>query len=85
MDERMILRNKAAKVVRTSGTRCKQPKVLTTFVTLMLSFAGAGISHAGQPRPRMVVLTDVSTWETEDSEFQVQLMVHADLFEILSA
>jgi len=33
-------------------------------------------------KPRMVVLTDVSTWETDDSESLVRLMVHADLFEI---
>ncbi len=37
---------------------------------------------AAQPKPRMVVLTDVSTWETDDSESLVRLMVHADLFEI---
>jgi len=30
----------------------------------------------------MVVLTDVSTWETDDSESLVRLMVHADLLEI---
>ena len=30
----------------------------------------------------MVVLTDVSTWETDDSESLVRLLVHADMFEI---
>lgn len=30
----------------------------------------------------MVVLTDVSTWETDDSESLVRLFVHADLLEI---
>lgn len=35
-----------------------------------------------QLKPRLVVLTDVSTWETDDSESLVRLMVHADLFEI---
>ncbi|WP_442511899.1 DUF1593 domain-containing protein [Novipirellula sp. SH528] len=39
-------------------------------------------SHAGSPKPRMVVLTDVSTWETDDSESLVRLMVHADMLEI---
>ncbi len=34
------------------------------------------------PKPRMVVLTDVSTWETDDSESLVRLLVHADLYEI---
>lgn len=33
-------------------------------------------------KPRIVVLTDVSTWETDDSESLVRLLVHADLFEI---
>lgn len=30
----------------------------------------------------MVVLTDVSTWETDDNESLVRLLVHADLYEI---
>ncbi len=34
------------------------------------------------PKPRMVVLTDVSTWETDDSESLVRLLAHADLYEI---
>lgn len=33
-------------------------------------------------KPRIVVLTDVSTWETDDSESLVRFLVHADLFEI---
>ena len=33
-------------------------------------------------KPRIVVLTDVSSWETDDSESLVRLLVHADLFEI---
>ena len=33
-------------------------------------------------KPRIVILTDVSTWETDDSESLVRLLVHADLFEI---
>lgn len=33
-------------------------------------------------KPRIVVLTDVSTWETDDSESLIRLLVHADLFEI---
>lgn len=38
--------------------------------------------RAEQLKPRVVVLTDVSTWETDDSESLVRLMVHADLLEI---
>ncbi|SDM47456.1 Protein of unknown function [Catalinimonas alkaloidigena] len=33
-------------------------------------------------KPRILVLTDVSTWETDDSESLVRLLVHADLLEI---
>lgn len=33
-------------------------------------------------KPRVVVLTDVSTWETDDSESLVRLLVHADMLEI---
>jgi hypothetical protein len=33
-------------------------------------------------KPRIVVLTDVSTWETDDSESLVRLFVYADRFEI---
>lgn len=33
-------------------------------------------------KPRVIVLTDVSTWETDDSESLVRLLVHADLLEI---
>lgn len=35
-----------------------------------------------QLKPRMVVLTDVSTWETDDSESLVRLMVHTDMVEV---
>ncbi len=37
---------------------------------------------AAELKPRIVVLTDVSTWETDDSESLVRLLVHADLLEI---
>ncbi|MGV8827245.1 MAG: nucleoside hydrolase-like domain-containing protein [Breznakibacter sp.] len=33
-------------------------------------------------KPRVVILTDVSTWETDDSESLVRLMVYADMLEI---
>lgn len=38
--------------------------------------------NAAPLKPRMLVLTDVSTWETDDHESLIRLMVHADLFEI---
>ncbi len=33
-------------------------------------------------KPRIVVLTDISTWETDDSESLVRLLVYADRFEV---
>ena len=48
----------------------------------MLFLIGASVSDAEELKPRVVVLTDVSTWETDDSESLVRLMVHGDLLEI---
>ena len=39
-------------------------------------------SKSDEAKPRVIVLTDVSTWETDDSESLVRLMVYADLLEI---
>lgn len=38
--------------------------------------------NSSELKPRIIVLTDVSTWETDDSESLVRLLVHADMFEI---
>ncbi|UZD21826.1 DUF1593 domain-containing protein [Algoriphagus halophytocola] len=59
-------------------------RILSLSFFVFLSFTGfAQQSNNGQiPKPRIVVLTDVSTWETDDSESLVRLMAHADLFEI---
>ncbi|MDL5513529.1 DUF1593 domain-containing protein [Arenibacter sp. M-2] len=35
-----------------------------------------------QLKPRLVVLTDISTWEPDDHESLIRLLVHADMFEI---
>ncbi|WP_291858287.1 DUF1593 domain-containing protein [Marinilabilia sp.] len=39
-------------------------------------------SDSSALKPRIVVLTDISTWEPDDSESLVRLLVNADLFEI---
>jgi len=39
-------------------------------------------SYAAPLKPRLVVLTDISTWETDDHESMIRFLVHADLFEI---
>ena len=33
-------------------------------------------------KPRIVVLTDISTWEPDDHESLIRLLVHADMLEI---
>lgn len=58
--------------------------ILPLFLAVIFSslvFAQADQKKA-TPKPRIVVLTDVSTWETDDSESLVRLLVHADLYEI---
>ena len=66
------------------GTKFVLIVSLLTFISLphraqQTSQSGA---YSSQLKPRLVVLTDVSTWETDDSESLVRLLVHADLFEI---
>jgi hypothetical protein len=59
-------------------------KLLTISLVLLLSISGLAqeANEIQILKPRLVVLTDVSTWETDDSESLVRLMAHADLFEI---
>ncbi|MBZ9631670.1 DUF1593 domain-containing protein [Salegentibacter sp. LM13S] len=40
------------------------------------------VSHSDELKPRVIILTDISTWETDDSESLVRLFTHADLLEI---
>ncbi|MFC1541327.1 nucleoside hydrolase-like domain-containing protein [Candidatus Latescibacterota bacterium] len=55
-------------------------------LTLMLYFfiTGSITSNAAPPKPRMVVLTDISpdSVEPDDMESMIRLLVHADMFEI---
>ena len=51
-----------------------------SFVTLQVF--GVQKQETNNLKPRVIVLTDVSTWETDDSESLVRLLVHADLIEI---
>ncbi|HEY1064845.1 MAG TPA: nucleoside hydrolase-like domain-containing protein [Pirellulales bacterium] len=53
------------------------------FVLVLSACLFSPAAGFAQPlKPRVVVLTDVSTWETDDSESLVRLLVHADLLEI---
>lgn len=60
----------------------------TTFLSLLIAFSISSSLFTQQQKkdsplkPRIVVLTDVSTWETDDSESLVRLLAHADLYEI---
>ena len=63
---------------------CKK-SMLVLFIILSLSAqaqTGEKYFSDRELKPRILVLTDVSTWETDDSESLVRLLVHADLFEI---
>ncbi len=66
--------------------RIKLPLVLLLVITFLQGICAQPkqklIPKSGPLKPRIVVLTDVSTWETDDSESLVRLLVHADLFEI---
>jgi hypothetical protein len=54
----------------------------TLLFLLPACFASFATCFAEPPKPRVVVLTDISPWETDDSESLVRLLVHADLLEI---
>ena len=66
--------------VKTRKTRPdKQLKWLCLILfCLLLSTA----SIAAPLKPRLVVLTDISTWEPDDHESLIRLLVHADMYEI---
>jgi len=49
---------------------------------LVLSLALSTCSLAAPLKPRVVVLTDISTWETDDWESLIRFLAHADMFEI---
>ncbi len=49
-------------------------------VLLLMNFQT--FSQEAQLKPRIVVLTDISTWEPDDHESLIRLLVHADLYEI---
>ncbi len=59
---------------------------ILTLLFLCFSFPGQGQktknNASAQLKPRIVVLTDISTWEPDDHESMIRLLVHADLFEI---
>ncbi|MBD3266754.1 DUF1593 domain-containing protein [bacterium] len=56
--------------------------ILPLTVALFLTVAFSIPAHAAPLKPRIVVLTDISTWETDDHESLIRLLAHADLFEI---
>jgi hypothetical protein len=57
-------------------------KNLKWTLAILLFLALPAASQAAPLKPRLVVLTDVSTWETDDHESLTRLLAHADLFEI---
>jgi len=57
-------------------------KNLRWTLAILLSQVLSTTSLGAPLKPRVVVLTDISTWETDDHESMTRLLVHADLFEI---
>jgi len=51
-------------------------------VLIALILSAPSRSYGAPLKPRLVVLTDISTWEPDDHESLIRLLVHADLFEI---
>lgn len=56
----------------------------TAFSLLVALLAAPTFAHAGEAKPRIIVLTDiaVNTVEPDDMESMIRLLSHADLFEI---
>ena len=52
--------------------------IFLSWILIIFSIA----ANATPLKPRLVVLTDISTWEPDDHESLIRLMVHADLYEI---
>ena len=54
------------------------------FYAMGAAIAGAMSAHsfAESFKPRLLVLTDISTWETDDHESLIRLLAHADMIEI---
>lgn len=52
------------------------------FVLIPVSLFGQVKTSSAPLKPRVMILTDVSTWETDDSESLVRLLVHSDMLEI---
>ncbi len=49
---------------------------------LLSAVAMQSCAEKSELKPRAVILTDVSTWETDDSESRVRLLAYADMVEI---
>lgn len=52
------------------------------FILICVLLSVSVFAQQAPLKPRLVVLTDISTWEPDDHESLIRLLVHADLFEI---
>ncbi len=57
-------------------------KPFFSFVLISFMLSAGSLSYAAPLKPRLLVLTDISTWEPDDHESLIRLLVHADMFEI---
>ena len=53
------------------------------FLCFLFRIVLCSAALAAPLKPRLVVLTDTSTWETDDHESLIRFLAHADMFEIL--
>ncbi len=60
----------------------KRHLTILFFMIVLLVFGPRPCLRGAQLKPRIIVLTDISTWEPDDHESMIRLLVHADLFEI---
>ena len=55
---------------------------ISKLIILWIVLMNATLIFAAPFKPRLVVLTDISSWETDDHESLIRLLAHADMFEI---
>ncbi len=56
--------------------------LFTLMMSIFLIMALSVTTHSAPLKPRVAVLTDISTWETDDHESLIRFLAHADMFEI---
>lgn len=77
-----LLRSDFLSIARVFVSKTSLFLTCLTLASIATCLASPEVCFADPVKPRVVVLTDVSTWETDDSESLVRLLAHADMLEI---